>query len=165
MARTRKTKLTEDTGAVKASENKEAVKTDEVMAAEAETVKVETAKAETAKEETAKAEPVTSSTPEKPAESPKERKQAAKAAASKSAEDKQTAKKAVAKKEIKVKATVQYQGKQVEEKDMIGNVKKDWTKKSGRKVRDIKSIDLYIKPEDDQVYYVINGTDTGSVAF
>ncbi len=68
------------------------------------------------------------------------------------------------KKEIKVKAVVQYQGKQVEEKEIIGNVKKAWTK-TGGKVRDIKSIDLYIKPEEDKVYYVINGTDTGDVAF
>ena len=85
-------------------------------------------------------------------------------AASKKAEDKQAAKKTAVKKEIKVKAVVQYQGKQVEEKEIIGNVKKAWTK-TGGKVRDIKSIDLYIKPEEDKVYYVINGTDTGDVAF
>lgn len=73
-------------------------------------------------------------------------------------------KKTTAKKDIKVKAVVEYYGKQVEEKDMIAAVKKAWIK-SGRKVADIKTIDLYIKPEEGAVYYVINGIDTGAVAF
>ena len=49
-------------------------------------------------------------------------------------------------------------------KDIIASVKKAWTK-SGGKVGDIKSVDLYIKPEESAVYYVINKTETGSVAF
>lgn len=73
-------------------------------------------------------------------------------------------KKPAAKKEIKVSAYVEFGGKQIEEKSMIADVKKAWTK-SGKKVGDIKSMDLYIKPEEDAVYYVINGTETGSVAF
>ena len=48
---------------------------------------------------------------------------------------------------------------------MIASVKKAWTKAAGKKVADIKSIDLYIKPEEGAVYYVVNGTDTGSVAY
>ena len=79
-------------------------------------------------------------------------------------EKKQAVKKQTAKKEIKVKAFVEYYGKQVEEKDMIANVKKAWTK-SGKKVGDIKTMELYIKPEEAAVYYVINGTETGAVAF
>ena len=74
-----------------------------------------------------------------------------------------TVKKA-AKKDIKVKAFVEYYGKQVEEKDIIARVKKAWTK-SGKKVVDIKEMDLYIKPEENAVYYVINGTETGAVEF
>lgn len=74
-----------------------------------------------------------------------------------------TVKKA-AKKDIKVKAFVEYYGKQVEEKDIIARVKKAWTK-SGKKVGDIKEMDLYIKPEENAVYYVINGTETGAVKF
>lgn len=73
------------------------------------------------------------------------------------------AKKPVAKKEIKVNAYVEYQGRKAEEKTMIADVKKAWTK-SGGKVGDIKTIDLYIKPEENTVYYVINGTETGAVA-
>lgn len=74
-----------------------------------------------------------------------------------------TVKKA-AKKDIKVKAFVEYYDKQVEEKDIIARVKKAWTK-SGKKVGDIKEMDLYIKPEENAVYYVINGTETGAVEF
>lgn len=87
-----------------------------------------------------------------------------KAAEKKTAEKKPAAKKTTAKKEMKVNAVVEYYGKQVEEKEMIARVKKAWTK-SGRKVGDIKTMDLYIKPEEAAVYYVINGTDTGAVAF
>ena len=58
---------------------------------------------------------------------------------------------------------LQY-GKQVEEKEIIARVKKAWTS-SGNKIGDIKTMDLYIKPEESAVYYVINGTSTGAVAF
>lgn len=77
---------------------------------------------------------------------------------------KNTVKSASAKKEMKVKTVVEYSGRQVDEKDIIANVKKAWTK-SGKKVGDIKSVDLYIKPEESAVYYVINKTETGAVAF
>lgn len=73
-------------------------------------------------------------------------------------------KKTAAKKDMKVSAYVEFGDKQVEEKSMIANVKKAWTK-SGKRVGDIKTMELYIKPEEDAVYYVINGTETGSVAF
>lgn len=77
---------------------------------------------------------------------------------------KKTAVNKAPKKEIKVKAFVEYYGKQVEEKEIIARVKKAWTK-SGKKVGDIKSMELYIKPEEAAVYYVINGTATGAVEF
>lgn len=72
--------------------------------------------------------------------------------------------KAAPKKEMKTTLTVEHQGKQVEDKDMIAAVKKAWTK-SGRKIGDIKTMTLYVKPEEAAVYYVINTTETGSVAF
>lgn len=77
---------------------------------------------------------------------------------------KTTARKTTAKKEMKVKTVVEYYGKQVEEKDIIADVKKAWTK-SGKKIGDIKTMELYIKPEEAAVYYVINGTQTGAVVF
>ena len=75
-----------------------------------------------------------------------------------------TKKKTAVKKEIKVNAIVEYQGRQVDEKTMIAAVKNAWTK-AGNKVGDIKTLEIYIKPEEDSVYYVINGTETGQVAF
>ena len=59
---------------------------------------------------------------------------------------------------------VEYQGKQVEDKAITAAVKKAWTE-AGNKVGDMKTVELYIKPEEDSVYYVINGTETGKVEF
>lgn len=117
------------------------------------TVSASSAKTETTK--TAAVQKTVKAEPAKAAEKPAAKKPAAK---------KTAAKKTSAKKDIKVKAIVEYYGKQVEEKEIIASVKKAWTK-SGRKVGEIKSIDLYIKPEEGAVYYVINGVDTGAVAF
>ena len=117
------------------------------------TVSTSSAKTETTK--TAAVQKTVKAEPAKAAEKPVAKKPAAK---------KTAAKKTSAKKVIKVKAIVEYYGKQVEEKEIIASVKKAWTK-SGRKVGEIKSIDLYIKPEEGAVYYVINGVDTGAVAF
>ena len=92
---------------------------------------------------------------------------AKKAAATKKTAAKKTTttKKTTAKKEMKVNAVVQYYGQQVEEKTIIANVKKAWTKSvAGNKVGDIKTVELYIKPEENTVYYVVNGKDSGAVA-
>ena len=65
---------------------------------------------------------------------------------------------------MKMKTFVEYNGKQVEEKELIASVKKLWVE-AGNKVGDIKTLDLYIKPEEAAVYYVINETETGSIKF
>ncbi|BDF32662.1 hypothetical protein CE91St62_07320 [Lachnospiraceae bacterium] len=129
-----------------------AAKTEPVNA-KAEAVEAETVK----KAEPVKAEPVKKAETAKAA--PEKKTTARKTAAKKT-----TAKKPAVKREIKVNTVVEYYGKQVEEKDMVAAVKKAWTK-SGRKVGDIKTMELYIKPEEGAVYYVINGVDTGAVAF
>ena len=73
---------------------------------------------------------------------------------------KETAKKAPAKrttaKDIKTSVDVQFAGKEVTEKDLIAAVKKAYTKK-GNKVGDIKTIEIYVKPEESAAYYVVNG--------
>ena len=68
---------------------------------------------------------------------------------------KKTAAKRPSKKDMKVRTFVEYYGKQVEEKEMIARVKKAWTKK-GKRVGEIKTLELYVKPEEGAVYYVIN---------
>ena len=110
-----------------------------------------------------KAETVKKAEPVKKAEAVKAEPEK-KAPVRKTAAKKTAAKKPAVKKEMKVNTVVEYYGKQVEEKDMVAAVKKAWTK-SGRKVGDIWTMELYIKPEEGAVYYVINGTDTGAVAF
>lgn len=72
--------------------------------------------------------------------------------------------KTATKKEIKMQMIIEHQGKQVEDKAIISAVKKAWTK-TGKKVGEIKAMELYIKPEEESVYYVINGQDTGKVDF
>lgn len=73
-------------------------------------------------------------------------------------------KKTAAKKEVKTSLFVEYFGKQVSEKEMVASVKKAWTK-SGHKIGEIKSMELYVKPEESAIYYVINKTETGKADF
>ena len=77
---------------------------------------------------------------------------------------KKTAAKRPSKKDMKVRTFVEYYGKQVEEKEMIARVKKAWTKK-GKRVGEIKTLELYVKPEEGAVYYVINSEETGAVEY
>ena len=76
------------------------------------------------------------------------------------AETKTEAPKAPAKraaaKDIKTSVVVQFAGKEVTEKELIAAVKKAYTKK-GNKVGDIKTIEIYVKPEENAAYYVVNG--------
>lgn len=47
---------------------------------------------------------------------------------------------------------------------MIASVKAAWTK-SGKKESDIQTMTLYVKPEENAIYYVINETETGKADF
>ena len=59
---------------------------------------------------------------------------------------------------------VEYNGNKVEDKAIIAAVKKEWTE-AGNKVGEIKTMDLYVKPEEAAVYYVINETTTGKITY
>lgn len=69
----------------------------------------------------------------------------------------------VAKKEVAAEVYVQYLGMEVSAKDVLENVKKIWKDEMGKKDKDIKDIKLYIKPEENKAYYVINGDVAGAV--
>lgn len=56
---------------------------------------------------------------------------------------------------------VEYYGKQIDEATLIKEAKSIWTK-SGKKACDLKSLELYIKPEENMAYYVFNHDDSGS---
>ena len=76
---------------------------------------------------------------------------------------KETAKKAATKKkEITTTVRIQYLGKDVAVKDKIKEIRAIW-QKAGNRVRDIKDIELYVKPEDNKIYFVVNGDFDGSV--
>ena len=54
-------------------------------------------------------------------------------------------------------------GREVYTKNILSNVRRIWTDELGKKEKDLKDIKIYIKPEENKAYYVINGDITGSV--
>ena len=83
---------------------------------------------------------------------------AVKAEAKKTADEvrKTVAKKAPAVKKPDVKFVLQYAGKEVSCKDMMENVKAQWQGAA------MKEVVLYVKPEENRVYFVVNGEPAGS---
>ncbi|MCD7833031.1 MAG: DUF6465 family protein [Lachnospiraceae bacterium] len=76
------------------------------------------------------------------------------------------AKKAVAKatrKPLKEEVYLQYAGKEINKDELVKQVKEIWTKEMNHKIGDIATITLYLKPEENKAYYVINGEVSGSV--
>lgn len=59
---------------------------------------------------------------------------------------------------MKSNVYVEYQGQQTLMKDVLTAVKKEWSA-AGNKIKDIDTLDMYVKPEEHTVYYVINGED------
>lgn len=75
------------------------------------------------------------------------------------------AKKAPAKKaDIKAVVNLQFDGKSYTNDDLVKIAKDVWKYDLGNKPADLKSVELYVKPEDSRAYYVYNGEITGSFA-
>lgn len=55
---------------------------------------------------------------------------------------------------------VEYQGVQKEQKEFVAAAKEIWVG-LGNKIKDIETLELYVKPEENFVYYVFNGDVTG----
>lgn len=89
------------------------------------------------------------------AEAPKAEKAPAKKPAARKAP---AAKKAAAPAAPVVTLTVQYMGKEMTQQAMVEAVK-------AQVQGEIKTLDLYAKPEEAAVYYVVNGDITGKVEF
>ena len=85
-------------------------------------------------------------------------------AAKKETVKKETVKKAPAAKKSVVKEEVNFQfsGKSYTSDDLIRITKDVWKYDLNGKEEDVKSIELYVKPEENTAYYVINGDVTGS---
>ena len=91
----------------------------------------------------------------------KETKAAAKLVAKKEAKPaaKTTAKKA---EEVKTTTLVQYQNKEVDMTNVEERVKAQFVSE-GHKSSDIKTVNIYVKPEEYSAYYVINDKFSGRV--
>ena len=84
-------------------------------------------------------------------------------AAKKETVKKETVKKAPAAKKPVVKEEVNFQfsGKSYTSEDLIRITRDVWKYDLNGKEEDVKSIELYVKPEENTAYYVINGAVTG----
>lgn len=72
------------------------------------------------------------------------------------------AKKTVKKAELKSAVYVQFAGKSYAQEDLIKIAKDVWKYDLKQKAGDLTSVELYIKPEESMVYYVMNKEFTGS---
>lgn len=138
--------------------------------------KKETAKADVKKAPAKEVKPVEEKASEVKAEvkeAPKAKAEAKKAPAKKTAKApaKKTAaakKEAAPKKETAKKTVVseavnfQFNGKSYTPDDLLKSCRDVWKYDLGGKEEDLKSIELYVKPEENTTYYVINGDVTGS---
>lgn len=121
--------------------------------------KTETVAAVGGKEAEAKKAPVEK---KKPGRKPG-RKPGVKAAEKKAPAAKKTAeKKETVKKRTKNHITLEWNGYSHTEESLVQSAKNVWVYDLGRDIKDFKSVELYVKPADTAVYYVINGDVTGS---
>jgi len=59
---------------------------------------------------------------------------------------------------------VEHFGKQISKNEVVAKAKAIW-QSAGNKIKDISSLELYVKPEEGKVYFVINGDFNGDFAF
>jgi len=74
-----------------------------------------------------------------------------------------TAKKTTTKKAANVDASyfVQIWDKNIDASAILESVKNAWVEKFQGKLSEIKSVEIYIKPEENKAYFVINGLSNG----
>ena len=59
---------------------------------------------------------------------------------------------------MKANVNIEFCGKKVSVKELEEEMKLVW-KEAGNKIKDMKDVDLYYKPEEGTCYYVVNGTE------
>lgn len=64
--------------------------------------------------------------------------------------------------ELKAALHVQFAGKSYAEEDLMKMAKDVWKYDLKQKAGDLVSVELYVKPEENMVYYVMNKDFTGS---
>jgi len=63
---------------------------------------------------------------------------------------------------INQQITLQFNGREFDLGAVEANVKKNW-KDAGHKLTEIADLDIYVKPEEATVYYVVNKEIEGKV--
>ena len=106
------------------------------------------------KEETKKPGRKSSAETKEPAKRTTAKKETAKTASAKKVEE--------VKEAVKEIVTFQFGGKSYTTDDLLKSCKDVWKYDLDRKEEDIKSIELYVNPEENVTYYVINGAVNGS---
>ena len=64
----------------------------------------------------------------------------------------------------KVSLVFQYQGRELSQAGMVEAVTNAWIS-AGHDAAALETMELYVKPEDSAVYYVINGAESGKFDF
>ncbi|MBQ9612073.1 MAG: hypothetical protein IJV14_05725 [Lachnospiraceae bacterium] len=64
--------------------------------------------------------------------------------------------------EAKIRLEIQSGGLGITEELLVARAKEAW-KNTGHLVSVIEKLDLYVKPEENRAYYVVNQTTTGSL--
>ena len=127
------------------------------------TVKKTVTKAPVNKKEIVKAETVAAVKTEEPKTEAVEAKAEEKAVeAEATAEKKAPAKRATKAAAVKTEVSVQFAGKEYTTERLVEIAKDVWQYDLGNAPEEFKSVELYVKPEESAVYYVINGTTSGS---
>ena len=68
-----------------------------------------------------------------------------------------------AKKEAEQEMILQFGGREIKEKDLYERIQQIWIEGYGKKAEELKSLKVYVKPEEFTAYYVINDDVTGSI--
>ena len=126
----------------------EEIKTEEIAETKATVPQAEQPKKAPAKKTAARAT--------KEAEAPVEEVPKATKAAAKKAAPKATAKKAV-----ESVLHIQYAGRSYSQEDLLKIARDVWKYDLKRKVGELDSVEMYVKPEENKVYYVMNGEVSG----
>lgn len=63
---------------------------------------------------------------------------------------------------VKCEMQLQFAGKAYTQEDLMKIAKDVWRYDLKQKVGDLKTVELYVKPEESAVYYVMNEDFTGS---
>lgn len=80
------------------------------------------------------------------------------------AEKKAPARRAAKAAEPAAEVEIQFSGKEYTTEKLVAIAKDVWQYDLGGKPEEFKTVKLYVKPEENAVYYVINGETTGSFA-